>query len=545
MGMCNLENYGTGGTIHIVVNNQVGFTTDPSDSRSTPYCTDIAKAYNAPVFHVNGDDPEAVVRVCILAAEWRAQFKQDVVIDLVCYRKLGHNEIDEPSFTQPHLYKTIRARGSPLSVYQARLINEGAFTKEEVDAVSKEIMTSIEKAYVASKTYTPFPGHFLSTGSNWEGLKTCSDFSEPRVTGLSIDRLRAIGTAISTIPPEANMLDRLKGIYQKKADSIASGKGIDWSTAEALAFGSLLLEGTHVRLSGQDVRRGTFSHRHAVIFDQQTPKKTYTPLLNLGKSLGVEQAHITFSNSHLSEFGVLGFELGYSLENPHALVLWEGQFGDFFNGAQIIVDQFISSMEEKWLRQTGLVMLLPHGYEGQGPEHSSARMERFLQNSNDHPDVIPDRVQSRQIQKNNWQIANCTTPANYFHLLRRQVHRSFRKPLVVFSPKSLLRLPAASSTLEEMSGDRVFQPILKNIESGAYKSDAHITRVILCSGKVYYDLAEYRERHKLHDQVAILRVEQISPFPFHPLADELNRYPNVNICLSLTFIIHLNICMYI
>jgi len=512
-GLSNLKDYTTGGTIHLVVNNQVGFTTDPSSARSGPYCTDLAKMLNCPILHVNGDDPEAVVHVCEFASEWRQKFKSDVVIDLVCYRKHGHNEIDEPMFTQPIMYKKIKEHPSTLSLYQKRLLSEG-ITEAEIKALSDSANRILEKAYEDAKQIKTSKPEWL--GGTWKGLRGPKEYSAPQPTGLTIETLSKIGQGLVSHPEGFAVHPRLQQVLKAKAKAIADQKDIDWGTAEALAFGSLLLENKHVRLSGQDVERGTFSHRHALWHDQNT-NATYVPLNNLAPN---KQAHFSVSNSHLSEYGVLGFELGYSLENPHALVLWEAQFGDFVNTAQVIIDQFISSGEDKWLRQSGLVMLLPHGYEGQGPEHSSARLERFLQQCNDHPEMIHPADKSHAIQQANWQIVHPTTPANYFHALRRQLHREFRKPLVVFNPKSLLRLKEASSSFADMAEGTAFRKVIGD-ESGLKAKE--VKRVLFCSGKVYYDLV--RRRDEMKAPVAIVRVEQLSPFPFHEVAAELARYP--------------------
>ena len=358
-------------------------------------------------------------------------------------------------------------------------------------------------------------------GGSWKGLKSSKDYSPPQPTGVDVEVLRDIGLKVSRPPEGFHVHPRLATVYKTREKTIQEGKNIDWGTAEALSFGSLLLEGKHVRLSGQDVERGTFSHRHSVLHEQKT-NDIYVPLNNIAPG---KQAHFTVVNSSLSEYGVLGFELGYSLENPTALVMWEAQFGDFFNTAQVIVDQFISSGEDKWQRQTGLVMLLPHGYEGAGPEHSSARIERFLQMTNDNPSVIPPEEHSRQIQQANWQCVNCTTPANYFHVLRRQLLRDFRKPLVIFTPKMLLRFDKAKSTLEEMGPDSKFMKVYPDTEGEVRQAADKVTRVLMCSGKVYYDLARVRQEKKV-STVAILRIEQLAPFPYHALAAELRNYPN-------------------
>lgn len=521
MSFSDLPDYSVGGTIHLVVNNQVGFTTDADRARSGPYCTDVAKSNGVPIFHVNGDDPEAVQHVAELAAEWRQTFKKDCVIDLVCYRKHGHNEIDEPSFTQPLMYQKVGTMKSVLELYQQKLIAQGRFTKEEVEALSKKVFDEMAAKFEVAKGFKNKPKDWLE--GDWEGIKSMNTFSPVQSTGVEKKTLKKVGDAICRYPSTLNIHKRLKTVYDKKAETVGAGDGIDWATAEALAFGSLLLEGKHVRLSGQDVERGTFSHRHAVIHDQKT-NETYAPL----KNISPKQATFSVSNSNLSEFGVLGFELGYSLERPDALVLWEAQFGDFANGAQVILDNFVSSMEHKWLRQSGLTILLPHGYEGQGPEHSSARMERFLQMVCDDPNHIPDESKSLQIQHSNWQIVNCSTPANYFHVLRRQLCREFRKPLVVFNPKSLLRHPNAKSSMSEMETDTFFRKVIPDDGSEIHADASKIKKVLFCSGKVYYELAARRSELKLKN-IAIARVEQIAPFPFDLVSKEVARFPNAEV----------------
>jgi len=402
MGMHNLSNYGTGGTIHLIVNNQIGFTTDPRFSRSTPYPSDIAKSIDAPIFHVNGDDVEAVNYVCCLAADWRAKFKKDVVIDIVCYRRYGHNETDQPSFTQPKMYKAIQKQPTVLSLYTDQLIKEGTFTEKEIDEHRQWVWGMLEKAYDGSKEYKPSPREWLS--SSWEGFPTPKELAENVLphhdTGSDAHTLKRIGEVISTFPEGFTPHRNLARIINTRGKTVAEGNNIDWATAEALAFGTLCLEGTHVRISGQDVERGTFSQRHAVVHDQEN-ESTYVPL----KHLGSEQGSFTVTNSHLSEFGTLGFELGYSLVSPNSLTIWEAQFGDFANSAQVIIDQFIAGGERKWLQRTGLVLSLPHGYDGQGPEHSSGRMERFLQLCDDEPRQYPSAEKlDRQHQDCNMQI---------------------------------------------------------------------------------------------------------------------------------------------
>ena len=467
MQLAKVPDFDVGGTIHVIVNNQIGFTTNPIHSRSTPYCSDLGKAFGCPIFHCNGDDPLAVSSALETAIEWRHEWGGDVIIDMVCYRRNGHNELDQPMFTQPKLYKKISKHPSTLSVFEKRLLSEGTLSKEEIDEIKKFVMDSYESDFEASKNYVGKESDWLS--SNWHGFKGQSQLSRIRPTGVDIEMLRKIGIQAGTVPKDFKLHRQMDKIFQSRREMAELGEGIDWGTAEAMAFGSLLVEGNHVRITGQDVQRGTFSHRHAVVKDQETEEE-YTPLNFITKRMDPSvpkehmsgpdtQAGFTARNSILSEFGVLGFELGYSLENPNALVLWEAQFGDFVNGAQIMIDQFISAGEDKWLRQSGLVMLLPHGYDGQGAEHSSCRVERFLQQVDEDPHYIPDMAKDErmQIQKCNWQVVNCTTPANYFHCLRRQVHRDFRKPLVVISPKNLLRHKRCVSTLDEMGPGSEFR----------------------------------------------------------------------------------------
>ncbi|KAL9231630.1 hypothetical protein vseg_006832 [Gypsophila vaccaria] len=529
-----LPNYTTGGTIHIVVNNQVAFTTDPRSGRSSQYCTDVAKALDVPIFHVNGDDLEAVVHVCELAAEWRQTFHSDVVIDIVCYRRFGHNEIDEPSFTQPKMYKVIRNHPSTLEIYKKKVLESGELSKEEIDVLQKKVMTILNEEYEASKNHLTNKREWLS--AYWLGFKSPEQLSRIRNTGVKPEILKNVGKAITTIPENFKPHKAVKRIYDQRAQMIETGEGIDWAVGEALAFATLLVEGNHVRLSGQDVERGTFSHRHSVIHDQESGEQ-YCPLDHV--MMNQNEELFTVSNSSLSEFGVLGFELGYSMENPNSLVLWEAQFGDFSNGAQVMFDQFLSSGEAKWLRQTGLVVLLPHGYDGQGPEHSSARLERFLQMSDDNPYVIPDMDSTlrKQIQECNWQVVNVTTPANYFHVLRRQIHREFRKPLIVMAPKNLLRHKDCKSNLSEFDDvqghpgfDKQGTRFKRLIKDQNMHSDLEegIRRLVLCSGKVYYELDD--ERRKVNgSDVAICRVEQLCPFPYNLIQRELNRYPNAEI----------------
>ncbi|KAH8825079.1 2-oxoglutarate dehydrogenase E1 component [Flagelloscypha sp. PMI_526] len=525
MGMHNLQHYGTGGTIHLIVNNQIGFTTDPRFARSTPYPSDIAKVIDSPIFHVNGDNVEAVTFVCQLAADYRAKYKKDVVIDIVCYRRYGHNETDQPSFTQPRMYKAIAKQPTPLTQYTKFLIGRGTFTEKDIEDHKQWVWGMMEKAATAAKDYVPTSKEWLS--ASWQGFPSPKQLAEQalptRSTGADENTLKQIGKAISTFPSGFTVHKNLGRILAGRGKSVEEGEGIDWSTAEALAFGSLLREHKHVRISGQDVERGTFSQRHAVLHDQENESQ-YQPLNNLGSS----QSRFVVCNSSLSEFGTLGFELGYSLVSPDALTIWEAQFGDFANNAQCIIDQFIAAGERKWLQRTGLVVNLPHGYDGQGPEHSSGRLERFLQLCDDHPQVFPDQEKiERQHQDCNMQVVYPTTPANYFHVLRRQIHRDFRKPLIIFFSKNLLRHPNARSNLSEMVGDTHFQRYLP--ETGEeLVAPENIRRHILCSGQVYQTLIAERKA-KGYNDVAISRVEQISPFPYDLVAPHLDQYPNADL----------------
>ncbi|GMN57272.1 hypothetical protein TIFTF001_026374 [Ficus carica] len=479
-----LPNYTTGGTIHIVVNNQVAFTTDPRSGRSSQYCADVAKALDAPIFHVNGDDMEAVVHVCELAAEWRQTFHSDVVVDLVCYRRYGHNEMDEPSFTQPKMYEVIRNHPSALQIYQNKLLESGQVTREEIDIIHEKINSILNGESLVSKDYVPQRRDWLA--SHWTGFKSPEQISRVRNIGVKPEILKSVGKAITSLPDNFKPHSTVKRAYLQRAQMIETGEGIDWALAEALAFATLVVEGNHVRLSGQDVERGTFSHRHSVLHDQETGEK-YCPLDHV--IINQDEEMFTVSNS------------------PNSLVIWEAQFGDFSNGAQFIFDQFISGGEAKWVRQTGLVVLLPHGYDGQGPEHSSARLERFLQMSDDDPFIIPemDPTLCKQIQECNWLAVNVTTPANYFHVLRRQIHRGFRKPLIVMAPKNLLRHKDCKSNLPEFDdveghpgfdkqGTR-FKRLIKD-QNDHSDLEEGIRRLVLCSGKVYYELVKSAKRKK-------------------------------------------------
>lgn len=538
MQFANVPDFNVGGTIHVVVNNQIGFTTNPIHSRSTPYCSDLGKAFNAPIFHCNGDDPLAVCAALETAIEWRHEWGTDVIIDMICYRRNGHNELDQPMFTQPKLYKKIAKHPTTLELYEKQLIDNGDATKEELDGIKKFVLESYESDLEKSKEYEPKQDDWLS--SKWSGFKSPKQLSRIRATGVEIETLRHVGKVAGTVPDNFKLHRQMNKIFQSRREMAEEGAGIDWGTAEALAFGSLLLEGNHVRITGQDVQRGTFSHRHAVVKDQETEEE-YTPLNHIAKRLSESsprellaqpdtQAGFTCRNSILSEFGVLGFESGYSLENPNSLILWEAQFGDFSNGAQIIIDQFISSGEAKWLRQSGLVMLLPHGYDGQGAEHSSCRVERFLQMVDEDPQYIPQMAKDSrmQIQQCNFQVVNCTTPANYFHCLRRQVHREFRKPLVVISPKNLLRHKNCVSTLEDMGPGTEFIRVMNEVDDHINENAADVKTLVFCTGQIYYELLAEREKNERSD-IALVRLEQIAPFAFDRVADTCKKFANAEV----------------
>jgi 2-oxoglutarate dehydrogenase E1 component len=500
--MSELKGYRTGGTVHFVINNQIGFTTAPQYARSGSYCSDVAKTNQAPIFHVNGDDPEAVLHASRVAMEFRQEFKKDVWVDMFCYRRHGHNEGDEPAFTQPLMYRRIASQPTTRQIYSRRLVDEQVLSEEQSDKMANDFLAYLDGEFETAKSYRPNKADWLEGA--WAGLEMAPDDDRKGATAISDELLQEVGKALVAVPPDFNLNRKIARQLQEKSKMFETGAGFDWATCEALAFGSLASEGVFVRLSGQDVGRGTFSHRHAVLVDQET-EKTYVPLNNVRSGA---QAQVEIFDSPLSEFGVLGFDYGYSLADPKTLVAWEGQFGDFANGAQVMIDQFITSSEAKWLRMSGLVLLLPHGYEGQGPEHSSARLERYLQ----------------MCGEDNIQVCNLSTPANYFHALRRQIHRNFRKPLIIMSPKSLLR--AKLSNLSDMGPGTNFHRIFGEVETLA--SDAEIKRVVLCSGKIYYELLAQRTERKI-DNVALLRVEQLYPFPTKTLAKELQRYPNAEI----------------
>ncbi len=504
--MSGLPGHNTGGTIHIIVNNQIGFTTSPRFARSSPYPSDIAKMVEAPIIHVNGDDPEAVVYAARIATDFRLKFNRDVVIDLICYRRFGHNEGDEPSFTQPLMYKKIRSHPSPVKVYGDRLINNNSITNDFLNLSIKKFKDLLDDQFKNAKDYKPKIEWFEGT---WSRYKPERGKDKRGVTGADTKKLVEISNKINSIPNEINIHKTISKILENRKLSVNNGIGIDWSTAESLAFGSLLEEGYPVRLVGQDSGRGTFSQRHSVLRNQINNSR-YIPLNNISK----KQKNFEIVDSFLSELAVLGFEYGYSLVEPNTLTIWEAQFGDFANGAQVVIDQFIASGERKWSRASGLVMLLPHGYEGQGPEHSSARLERFLQLcSND-----------------NMQVMNCTTPANYFHALRRQMHRDFRKPLIIMTPKSLLRHKYCISNLNDFGKKNSFHRVLwdhaidpKTKGFIKLRKPKKIKKVILCSGKIYFDLLEAREKQK-RDDIVFYRIEQLYPFPAKSLVKELKPY---------------------
>ncbi len=502
LNLSKLAGYSTGGTLHLIINNQIGFTATPAETRSTLYCSDVAKMIQVPIFHVNGDAPEAVVHVARLALEYRQRFAEDVVIDMVCYRRHGHNEGDEPNFTQPLLYEKIRARPSVRRLYTDALLEAGVLASEAAHAIEKRLSEQLDEALAEMKVEPPGPDEPYDLRGPWTGF-TRKASGEGAASAVAVERLQQVAERISQSPAGFDLHKKLKPILERRAKAIASDGEIDWSFAEALAFGSLLLEGYNVRLSGQDSSRGTFSQRHAVLVDQ-TSEIEYAPLAHLSATQGRFEVY----DSLLSEQAVLGFEYGYSVADPMTLTLWEAQFGDFANGAQVIIDQFVASAAVKWGRLSGLVMLLPHGYEGQGPEHSSARIERYLQ----------------LCAEDNIQVVNCTTPAQYFHVLRRQMRRNFRAPLILFTPKSLLRSPRAVSRPSEFSSG-AFQPVIPDVE--CMRSPESVRRVLFCSGKVYYDLSEEREQRGAEAEVAIVRIEQVYPWDSAGVAAALAKFVNL------------------
>ena len=510
-GLSGLRGHRTGGSVHVIINNQIGFTTAPRFARSSPYPSDVARMVHAPIFHVNGDDPEAVVHVAKIATEFRQRYHKPVVIDIFCYRRHGHNEGDEPAFTQPLMYEKIRSHPTVVTLYSKQLQDQGVLDAAGVEKLGADYRAHLESELAVADGYKPNKADWLD--GKWSQMHTAEEGDRRGNTAVDIETLKEVGRKATGVQAGFALHKTLERVFARRRDTIETGQGIDWATAESLALGTLVKEGYTVRFSGQDVERGTFSQRHAVLIDQKTEKR-WTPL----KHVSADQGKFEIINSMLSEEAVLGFEYGYSLAEPKALVLWEAQFGDFANGAQVVIDQFICSGERKWLRMSGLVLLLPHGYEGQGPEHSSARLERYLQLS----------------AEDNWQVANCTTPANYFHILRRQLHREFRKPLVMMTPKSLLRHKRVISRLDEMGPGSTFHRVLWDDaqllkgEKISLKQDAEIRRVVVCSGKVYYDLYEAREAAGI-DDVYILRLEQLYPFPAKALIHEISRFPNAEV----------------
>lgn len=509
--LSGLRGYGVGGTMHFVVNNQIGFTTSPKNSRSSPYPTDVALMVETPIFHVNGDDPEAVTFAAKVATEYRQLFGKDVVIDMFCYRRFGHNEGDDPTMTQPLMYAKIKNHPSVRDLYAQRLVAEGIATQGEIDGWIADFDKFLDEEFEAGKKYKANKADWLD--GKWSNMKLPSA-DERHTTGAPRQKLLDLGRKITTVPERVSIHKTVDRVIAARREAIEAGAGIDWATAEHLAFATLLDQGYPVRLSGQDSVRGTFSQRHSGFIDQKT-EEVYFPLRNLGPN----QAHFEVLDSALSEEAVLGFEYGFSLTDPNTLTMWEAQFGDFVNGAQVVIDQFISSGERKWLRMSGLVMLLPHGYEGQGPEHSSARLERFLQ----------------LCAEDNMQVVNCTTPANYFHALRRQLLREYRKPLIVMTPKSLLRHKRAVSNLDDMAeGTGFHRVMIDGAEAGCdvggvtLRPDAEIKRVVVCSGKVYFDLVEQRAKTG-RDDIYILRLEQFYPWPLKSLSNELKRFKNAEL----------------
>ncbi len=507
--LSGLRGYRTGGTMHFIINNQIGFTTAPHYSRSSPYPSDVALMVQAPIFHVNGDDPEAVTFAAKIATEYRQRFGKDVVIDMFCYRRFGHNEGDDPTMTQPLMYRRIKQHPSTLEIYSERLINEGVVSRGEVDEWNEDFNRFLDTEFDAGKSFRANKADWLD--GIWSGFSLPDDDDRRGKTEVDLDRLAVLGRRITDIPRDFDMHKTVHRVIEARRKAIDDGAGIDWALGEHLAFATLLDEGIHVRLSGQDSCRGTFSQRHSHFIDQRTEAR-FTPLNNIRP----DQGHYEVIDSLLSEEAVLGFEYGYSTAAPNILAIWEAQFGDFVNGAQVVIDQFISSGERKWLRMSGLVMLLPHGYEGQGPEHSSARLERFLQSC----------------AEDNLQVVNCTTPANYFHALRRQMHRDFRKPLIVFTPKSLLRHKKCVSDLKDFGPGTSFHRVLwddAQLKNGntttELQKDEDIRRVVICSGKVYFDLLDEREKRGLTD-IYLLRLEQFYPWPMKSLLAELQRFPN-------------------
>ena len=501
--MSQLRGFRTGGTIHFVINNQIGFTTMPHYGRSAPYCTEIAKMVQAPIFHVNGDNPEAVVHVCRLAAEFRNKFKEDVVVDMFCYRRSGHNEADEPLFTQPLMYKAIKKHPTTLKIYEKKLIEENIINSDHASTLKIDFKNFLDKEFNTAKTFKPNKADWLE--GSWKGLTTASLGARKGETSVSKNNLLEIAKLIHKIPEDFNIHKRVGKIFNDRHNSVIEGRAIDWATAESLAFATLLDQGYGVRLSGQDSGRGTFSQRHAVLYDQINERR-FVPLRHFKH----KQGYFEIIDSFLSEYGVLGFEYGYSQADPKTLVIWEAQFGDFANNAQTIIDQFITTGERKWLRMSGITLLLPHGHEGQGPEHTSSRLERFLQ----------------MCAEDNIQVANCTSPANYFHILRRQLVRSFRKPLILMTPKSTLRHKKNTSSIDDFINGSTFHRVLVNNITN--EQEKKINRLIICSGKIYFELQDRIDELK-KDNIFILRLEQIYPFPYDNFVNELKKFSNCEI----------------
>jgi 2-oxoglutarate dehydrogenase E1 component len=498
--MASLDGYKTGGTIHLVINNQIGFTTNYKDARSSTYCTDIAKVTLSPVFHVNGDDAEALVYAINLAMEYRQRYKNDVFIDILCYRRYGHNESDEPKFTQPLLYKAIEKHPNPFKIYINQLIKEGKIDDATSKSIEKDFKAQLQKDLDEAKAYHAQLNE-VKFGGAWADMRlaTAKDFETSPSTAVKKSTLLEVAKRISDLPKDKKFFRKIEKLFEERHKMATETHIFDWAMGEQLAYGTILAEGKRVRMSGQDVKRGTFSHRHAVLTLEDSEEE-YTPLANISE----QQAHFDIYNSHLSEYGVLGFEYGYAMANPNALTIWEAQFGDFFNGAQIVIDQYISCAETKWQRANGLVMLLPHGYEGQGPEHSSARIERFMELCAEY----------------NMQVTNCTTPANFFHALRRQFKRDFRMPLVNFSPKSLLRHPHCVSPLADFT-EGGFREVIDDTKVKA----TDVKRIVFCSGKIYYDLLEQQTTENINN-VAIVRVEQLYPTPITQMEAIQKKYKN-------------------
>ncbi|GLG93121.1 Probable 2-oxoglutarate dehydrogenase E1 component DHKTD1 homolog, mitochondrial, partial [Gryllus bimaculatus] len=524
--LCNLPDYNVHGTLHIVINNNIGFTTSPEESRSSPYCTDVAKIVNAPVFHVNSEKPDEVMHCMNVACAYRNLYHQDVVVDLICYRRYGHNEADEPAYTSPILYSHVRKHVPFPDTYTKQLLTEKVITQEDIEKEKKIYFAKCDEAFAKSQKYTTIDWKDWND-SPWKDFATGVK-NELMPTGVPEDELKKIGLQSMAVP-QGFVIHKLLGrVFQNRKKMIES-RSLDWSLGETLAYGTLLEEGIPIRLAGQDAQRGTFSHRHHLLHHQEKDNEKYMPLNHLSP----KQAKYNVVNTPLIEYGALGFEMGFAMSFGNALVVYEAQYGDFLNNAQLIIDAYLSGGESKWGRQCGLVILLPHGLEGLGSEHSSARLERFLQMSSENPDLVSimnePNFPFNQLKRTNWIVANCTTPANFFHILRRQMKLPFRKPLIIMSPKSLLRHPECKSSFDELIGNTSFQSVIPEL-GPASKSPDSVKKHIICSGKVFYDLIEKRKKQNLDSSIAITRIEQISPFPFNYVANEINKYPNAEIC---------------